>query len=428
VGNRTYRFSISGRFSDPFTIHFVPATFTIAGSGFGHGVGLSQWGAYEMARVGNSAADILSYYYPGAAVSTAVNNKRTVKVQVLGPPVDSRTTTTLKVANGGFTVSGDGIALKSYSTPGTVAIGVNGSKVTAAVTLANGKVRKQELKSSSRITLTWKTGPVTVAGAQGSYTAGNLQVTVIGKRPNVVNQVAMNTDYLYGIDEMPSSWGSASGGGRAALQAQAIAARNYVITAIYRLPTAQQDQDAGAPACDCHVYDDTRSQNFVGAKKSSGSANKPWIDAVDATIVSDAEVQVVRAAGLIAETPYFASSGSYTADDIAYSGTAGNADVFGSNPLSYLSHVDDPYSAEAPGNTHLSWSRSLSQAGAQSILGLSEPVASLTVTSRYPGGLVHTISAVTASGQKVDVTKATSEAWRTSLGLPGAWIRAIAGK
>ena len=95
-------------------------------------MGLAQWGAYELAREGASAADILGYYYPGATLGTAVNNPRTVKVQVLGPPSDSRTTTSLQVTSGGFTVTGDGTELKSYATPGTVAIGVSGSLATCS--------------------------------------------------------------------------------------------------------------------------------------------------------------------------------------------------------------------------------------------------------------------------------------------------------
>ena len=38
------------------------------GIGWGHGVGMCQWGAYFMARKGYKAEDILKYYYPGAEV------------------------------------------------------------------------------------------------------------------------------------------------------------------------------------------------------------------------------------------------------------------------------------------------------------------------------------------------------------------------
>jgi stage II sporulation protein D len=36
------------------------------GHGFGHGVGMSQWGAYGMALRGKSHAEILRHYYQGA--------------------------------------------------------------------------------------------------------------------------------------------------------------------------------------------------------------------------------------------------------------------------------------------------------------------------------------------------------------------------
>jgi len=40
----------------------------IYGLGWGHGVGMCQWGAYGMARRGKKAEEILKYYYPGAEV------------------------------------------------------------------------------------------------------------------------------------------------------------------------------------------------------------------------------------------------------------------------------------------------------------------------------------------------------------------------
>ncbi len=39
----------------------------VRGHGWGHGVGMCQWGAMEMARRGFSESEILSWYYPGAA-------------------------------------------------------------------------------------------------------------------------------------------------------------------------------------------------------------------------------------------------------------------------------------------------------------------------------------------------------------------------
>ncbi len=41
-----------------------------AGRGYGHGAGLSQWGAKAMAEQGSTAHQILEFYYPGATLST----------------------------------------------------------------------------------------------------------------------------------------------------------------------------------------------------------------------------------------------------------------------------------------------------------------------------------------------------------------------
>ena len=43
--------------------------FVFAGGGFGHGVGLSQWGAKNMAGKGFAAKDILAFYYQGAVLT-----------------------------------------------------------------------------------------------------------------------------------------------------------------------------------------------------------------------------------------------------------------------------------------------------------------------------------------------------------------------
>lgn len=426
VGDRTYRFTVKGKAtSAPFTVHFVPATFTVSGSGRGHGVGLSQYGAYQLARdEGWTAEQILEYYYAGAAVDTATNNPRTIKVQVLGPPSDARTTTRLSITTGGFTVTDGVTTLATTAAKKPVTIGVSGTRATARVTLANGKVRTL---SATRLLFRWKSSAtVSVAGAQGTYRYGNLQATVIRNRPNIVNELRMNTEYLYGIDEMPSSWGSAAGGGLEALRAQVIAARSYVITQALRW-----NPSAGGvnPDCDCQVFDDSRSQNFTGWRKAGGAGGSTWRRAVDQTLTSTT-VQVVRpsapATGEIAETPYFASSGSYTAGGITHSGTVSNAEAFGTTAIAHLSHVDDPYSVLAPGNPYRSWTVKVSQTTAEKLFGIGK-LRSLKVTERYAGGLAKVITATSVAGTTRAVSR-TSEGWRIALGLPGAWVSGITGR
>ncbi|MFU0800060.1 MAG: SpoIID/LytB domain-containing protein [Xylanivirga thermophila] len=41
----------------------------IKGRGYGHGVGMSQWGAYYMAKEGKKAADIINYYFKGISIA-----------------------------------------------------------------------------------------------------------------------------------------------------------------------------------------------------------------------------------------------------------------------------------------------------------------------------------------------------------------------
>ncbi|MGV8908623.1 MAG: SpoIID/LytB domain-containing protein [Propionicimonas sp.] len=424
VGERTYRFTVKGKdSSDKFIVHFVPATFTISGSGSGHGVGMSQYGAYRQARDRRTAPEILGYYYPGAVVGAAVNNPRAVKVQVLGPPADRLSTAKLSISAGGFTVTGGTPASASTAAGKPITLGVSGSRATAKVTLASGKAA---VLTGPRLTFAWSsTATASMTGAQGTYRYGNLQATVIGSRLNLINELKMNTEYLYGIDEMPSSWGSAAGNGLEALKAQAIAARSYVITR-----ALGWNGSAGGvnPACDCQVFDDSRSQNFTGWKKAGAAGNAYWRKAVDDTM-TPTTVQVLRpsvGSGQIAEALYFASSGQYTVGGITYSGTAANRDVFGSTPISYLSHVADPYSASAPGNPYRTWTRPISQAKLAKLFDLG-PLRSVQVTERYPGGLVKSLTAINATGRTQTRTR-TAEGWRTSLGLPGAWIAAVKGR
>jgi len=42
--------------------------YRFIGGGFGHGVGLSQYGSYNLAKLGWTSAQILSFYYPGTTL------------------------------------------------------------------------------------------------------------------------------------------------------------------------------------------------------------------------------------------------------------------------------------------------------------------------------------------------------------------------
>lgn len=59
--------------STNFEVKVVDDDLVFEGSGWGHGVGLCQWGAYFMAKEGYDYKKILEYYYPGAEISSIAN-------------------------------------------------------------------------------------------------------------------------------------------------------------------------------------------------------------------------------------------------------------------------------------------------------------------------------------------------------------------
>ena len=54
----------------------APGSFTIDGSGYGHGVGMAQYGAYQLAREGSSSARILGHYYSGTRTGLTSSHGR----------------------------------------------------------------------------------------------------------------------------------------------------------------------------------------------------------------------------------------------------------------------------------------------------------------------------------------------------------------
>ncbi len=49
----------------------TPTTFVLAGGGWGHGVGMSQWGAFGQAKAGRGFEQILQHYYRGTELGSA---------------------------------------------------------------------------------------------------------------------------------------------------------------------------------------------------------------------------------------------------------------------------------------------------------------------------------------------------------------------
>ena len=54
--------------SATFTVSYADGNFTFDVTGYGHGVGMSQYGANAMAKEGSTFREVLTWYYTGAQV------------------------------------------------------------------------------------------------------------------------------------------------------------------------------------------------------------------------------------------------------------------------------------------------------------------------------------------------------------------------
>ncbi|WP_052405817.1 SpoIID/LytB domain-containing protein [Demequina mangrovi] len=409
-----------------------PSSFTITGSGWGHGVGMSQYGAYGMAREGYTATEILQHYYQGTSVSNA-DASGSIRVQVFGSGSDATSAFNMRT---GMSGSGDGrwrvlfydsagAAADEYvdtmtgSTDDLIAVRrtSSGIDVTSHGVTKSGALAVMQWEGTSYYqsgsTESAYVDLLTTSGNQathGDYRHGKLVISVIGGRLNVTNVLRLNTEYLYGIAEMPSSWASA------ALEAQATTARGYALrNSSYKI------------GCDCNLYDDARSQNFSGWKKENEGTDayygKRWVAAVDATSTADGASGLVvkTSTGAIATTYYFSSSG----------GQSENSENVWSSALSYLRAVDDRWSVDGSvSNPNASWTDSVSQASARSIFGLPD-VMTMTVTSRTAkagsAGVAAAIKVTATSSTGATASITGADTIRIRMGLKGPWIRSISG-
>jgi SpoIID/LytB domain protein len=281
--------------------------YVIRGRGYGHGIGMSQWGAYGFAKHGRAFAWILRHYYRGTNLGTAAD--RTIRVLLQsGEP---------SISFAGATRVGS-VKLKAAKTytarlrrDGRIAVGghllpapVNGSGAGGAIRLG-GRSLNGVLDGAYRGAIELSAGPV------GGLTAVNA-VDVEGYVKGVVPA------------EVPATWPGE------ALKAQAVAARTYAL------------------ATQGLLFPDTRSQVYEGLDAEAARSDA----AVDATAR-----RVVRYHGRIAITYFFSASGGHTED-------VENV-FYGSPRRPYLRGVKDPFDGSAPRHQ---WRITLSTAQVQARL------------------------------------------------------------
>jgi stage II sporulation protein D len=274
----------------------------IRGAGFGHGIGMSQYGAYGYARHGVGYGQILTHYYKGTDLSK-VDPGQTVRV-LLQSGAKTATFTGATKAPGHDLDESKTYQVRLAGLSGEDLIGPNG---------------KQIDHYDGPLDITSSTGVVQLGGtALNGVKNGHYRDTMEFRTSTfgglaVINDALLD-DYVKGVvpGEIPAAWPAA------ALQAQAVAARTYALAT-----------DAGGSQFD--QYPDTRSQMYVGFDGEQARSS----DAVDATAN-----QVLRYQGKIAVTYFFSTSGGETED-------VQNV-FYGAAPAPYLVGVKDPYDNVSP--------------------------------------------------------------------------------
>ena len=382
----------------------IPTSFSFTGSGYGHGVGMSQIGARGQALEGRSAPEILGYYYPGTQVQS-VSDSQTIRVNI-GHLLNQTTISLVNGAtsggNGEFSISsGDGQLIGTY-----------GRDLTATFTLVTGIIIPQltsptakfaPLKGDSLFTISWTPNSMIRIGNEtatttSQYKYGFLTIkavsTVAGPKLEVVNTLRLHDEYLWGIGEVPSSWPAA------ALEAQAIASRTYALT---KISTIRKE-------CDCNLYNTIADQNFVGfSKESEPIYGQLWKSAVNRTSTDSTSGLVVTFNGKPANTYFFSSSAGLTQDV---------RDVWGGT-FPYLISVPDTWSVSTALNPrYYIWNRDISQKVMATAFGLPD-IVSYRVLARSKSGSVTSIQGYSSSGKYV---KLTGEVFRSRVKLPSTWF------
>lgn len=339
--------------------------WVVKGAGFGHGTGMSQYGAKGFAARGTPYSSILGHYYTGTTLGTAPS--QTVRV-LLRPYLPSA-----RFRGAG---SACGVGLK----PGKTYV----AKRKGAGVVLRTKKGIRVAKCSGLLSATG--APTVELIGKGAY-RGALEVrpSSVPGRLNAINAVEIE-DYLKGVvpKESPASWPIE------ALKAQAVAARSYAIAT----PVKGNGFDQ---------YDDTRSQLYAGVSAEAARTNQ----AVDAT-----RSQVVLYNGKVAQTFFFSTSGGHTENN-EHSSLG-----FGGTPIPYLRGVPDPYEAEA-GAPYYRWKRKFSLGRMNSLLGslVRGKLKKVIVTQRGASPRIVRANLIGSRG----TTTVTGPQLRDQLGLPDTW-------
>jgi hypothetical protein len=404
--------------------------YRFEGGGWGHGVGMSQYGAYGQALEGSTYDQILSHYYQGtelAPIDSLVlrSDALTTMDDALWVGLDQNLTSMTFEAIGGqldLCQSNDGTGpcpRPEHPQPGEA---WRFERAGGGCQWVRNGVALVPQVGACRASITWDNTTTRVRVNGREYAYGTVKIRTDGvSGANFHVSLALNLEeYVRGIAEMPSSWSLE------ALKAQAVAARTYAVYRFLTLerPDLRTESDAGLTLgqkalCWCHVRNTVSDQVYLGYATETGADSGNWLAAADRTAG-----QVVTYTGpdwpsytrdRVAGTFYFSSSAGLTESNI---------DGFGSSvQYPYLVPVDDHWSADPGHNPNASWGKDVAASTIAGRLGWDE-VTLVDLLNPAPGARV-TFEGL-SGGVAVSVTKGA--AWmRSNLGLASPHVLGLVG-
>jgi len=397
------------------------ADLVIEGSGWGHGIGMSQYGAYGHALAGESYVEILDFYYDVEGqdlTSTAsdpvgepfwIGLEQEASKIVLKPVAISgggQPTTMSRGTSAGITDTepvsvGQTVAITFASGQCTYAIGSGAESdpggcffdlewdgwdptPTTAIQLVKHWEWGSDIEDPTAATTCSRW-----SGTVCTYDYGALHVRPDNNRGLDVSLEIRLDDYVTGIGEVPASWSTTA---PEALKAQAVAARTYA-RYISDKRVAAQGVTTIAQAiekrnwCWCTLYDSSAEGNSgkvndqVYRGRVAGITTGAWKTLANATA---GEVVLYQGSPIAAF--YGSSNGGATEN---------NEDIWSGAPIPYLRSRSDPLTLSAPGNAYSTW-------GAGYTVSTSTLEAKLNLDDVYGVDIVDTYDSGTPS--RIEVT------------------------
>lgn len=379
--------------------------YQFTGSGWGHSIGLSQYGAYGQALEGATYGEILSYYYQGISITRIADLVAGGEIEYDHPLVADDRPVWVGIRQS--------ISIVSVTPVGglfTLCQVVDGADVCVDLGWSDGAAETWQVLRTGAADeigcLVERIGPLPMEGDVPPIGPGTCTIDITWSGAGQATRVSLDgdrcgdpvlglgrecfsrgvlhlregqamsgfdvvaelelEDYLYGLGEMPSSWPSE------ALKAQALAGRSF---AVRRVLGGLKD------SCGCHLYSTSRDQNYTAYAKEAETTGgtvwgERWMAAVDDTrdeVITHPEATPVT----IILAFYHSSSGGYTES---------NTSVWGTSGLAYLQPVADQWSnIEAVGNPFAEWTMSVTARDLAEELAW-DSLTHVTLSQDAPGG------------------------------------------